>query len=248
MRPPANGRCAVSILICSRDRRLSLESLVATLKNMITKHPFEIVVVEETDKPDPIAGTRYIPHPVTNRGIPYARNLAMDNANGEIIAFLDDDCRVYDGWLDTLLDPFQDLSVVGVQGGVTVPESANAIGWAESILGLPGGGIRRVLNAKGKLQETREISTLNCAYRRWVIEKVGGFEQKLKIAGEDYVLAKKACDHGQCFFVPNAMVSHDTRGSLIKIWYWFIRRGRAEIEDGKIVVFERTAACAPTIA
>jgi len=220
----------ISILICSRDRRKDLEKLIDSLKNMDTAYLFEIVVVEETNNPIPIDGVQYISHPVANRGIPYARNLTLANANGQIVVFLDDDCRIHNGWLDSLLEPFKDESVVGVQGGVTVPESTSAIGWGESILGVPGGGIRRVMQSKGDVQETREISTLNCAYRRWVIDRAGGFEKKLKITGEDYLLAKQVCHYGRCLFVPGAMVSHEARGSLIKIWHWFIRRGRAEVD------------------
>lgn len=220
----------ISILICSRDRRQDLEHLVAELKQIAFDHFLEIVVIEETDEPIPIDGVRYFSHPVANRGIPYARNLALSNASGRIIIFLDDDCLIHDSWLDNLLIPFQDDSVVGVQGGVRVPDETNSIGWTESILGVPGGGIRRIYQAKGKVQETREISTLNCAYRRWVIDEVGGFEKQLRIAGEDYLLAKQACNYGRCVFVPDAMVSHKARGSLRNIWHWFVRRGRAEID------------------
>jgi GT2 family glycosyltransferase len=197
---------------------------------MDTELSFEIIVVEETDNPVPIEGTIYIPHPVANRGIPYARNLALAHAGGDIIVFLDDDCIIHSNWLETLLAPFQDKSVVGVQGGINVPKDTNVIGWVETILGFPGGGIRRVLESEGRNQETREISTLNCAYRRWVIDKIGGFEKKLKITGEDYILAKKACEYGKCLFVPDAMVSHEARGDLKKIWSWFVRRGRAEVD------------------
>lgn len=220
----------ISVLICSRDRRKDLEKLAGSLKKMDTTHLFEIVIVEETDNPTPIDGVRYIPHPVANRGIPYARNLALANASGQVIVSLDDDCSINYKWLDKLLEPFKDESVVGVQGGVTVPDSANAIGWIESILGVPGGGIRRVLQAKGQVQETKEISTLNCAYRRWVIDRIGGFEKKLKLTGEDYLLAKQACHYGRCLFVPGAMISHKTRGNLIQVWHWFVRRGRAEVD------------------
>ncbi len=219
----------ISILVCSRGRRRDLENLVNTLKRAVTKRQFEIVAVEETDEADPIGGIRYIAHPVANRGIPYARNLALANARGEIVVFLDDDCVIHEGWLDNLLKPFNDASIVGVQGGVCVPRSTNVIGWAESILGVPGGGITRVWQAKGRVEDTREISTLNCAYRRWVIDKIGGFERRLKITGEDYIFAKQACDYGRCVFVPDAMASHKARGTLRKIWHWFVRRGRAEV-------------------
>lgn len=222
--------CRISILIVSHDRRNDLERLVVDLHEMTTSYAFEIIVVEETDHPVPIDGVRYVPHPVANLGISYARNLALAHASCDILVFLDDDCILHDGWLDTLLAPFEDQSVIGVQGGVSVPDSTNAIGWAETILGFPGGGFRRILKAKGGKEKTIEISTLNCAYRKSIVDKVGGFVKSLKFGGEDYVLAKQACRYGDCLFIPQAMVSHHTRGKLSKIWHWFIRRGRAEVD------------------
>lgn len=219
----------ISILICSRDRRQDLKRITDDLKSMRTRHEFEIVVVEETDNPYPIEGVTYIPHPVKNFGFPYARNLSVAGSTGGIIVFVDDDCRINNGWLDNLLRPFEDASVMGVQGGVTVPGDTNAIGWVESILGFPGGGIGRIIKARGEQRSTIEISTLNCAYRRSVIEAVGGFDHRLKTGGEDYLLAKKTCSVGKCVFAPDAVVEHRARGSLREIWRWFLRRGRAEI-------------------
>ena len=219
----------VSIAICSRNRRKHLTELLHSLKTMTTNYRFEIVVVEETDNPCQVEGVKYVPHDVKNYGIAYARNLALANSNGEIIVFIDDDCSIHDDWLDNLLMAFFKNSVIGVQGGVTVPAFTNAIGWAETILGFPGGGVRRVLEAKGKNQKSREISTLNCAFRRRVFDKIGGFDEKLRYGGEDYLFAKEACRHGDCLFVPTAMVSHRARGNFVEIWSWFVRRGQAEI-------------------
>ena len=226
----AEGDPLISILIVSRDRRRHLETLVARLKDMDTRHRYEIVVVEETDRPEPFEGVTYVPHPVADLGIPYARNLALANATGELVVFIDDDCTVPDQWLNRLLTPFQNARVVGVQGGVTVPPDTNPVGWAETILGFPGGGVKRVLESKGRTIETKEVSTLNCAYRKWVIEEIGGFDERLKLGAEDYILAKEACTYGQCLFVPDAIVAHESRGSFLKIWKWFVRRGRSDIK------------------
>lgn len=219
----------ISILICSRDRRADLETIVQDLRSMKTGWQFDIVIVEETDDPRPINDVRYIPHPVKNLGFPYARNLSIAQSTGDIIVFVDDDCRVTAGWLDNLLKPFKDKSVVGVQGGVVVPEGTNAVGWTESILGFPGGGFKRIIESGGAPQDTIEISTLNSAYRRWVVEAVGGFNNRSKWGGEDYLLAKKACQYGKLLFVPDALVAHRVRGDLSSIWHWFVRRGQAEI-------------------
>jgi GT2 family glycosyltransferase len=218
----------ISILICSRGRRSALEQLVLSLRDMETPCRTEVIVVEETDNPSPISDVHYIPHPIGNRGFPYARNLAVANASGNLLVFVDDDCIISNGWLNRLLKPFEDPSVVGVQGGVAVPDSSGAIGWAESVLGFPGGGIRRVCQAGSKIMETKEISTVNCAYRKWVFDKVGGFDESLLHGGEDYLFAKRACEHGRCVFVPDAMVFHHPRGNLVNIFLWLYRRGKAE--------------------
>ncbi len=220
----------ISIVICSKDRRDSLKRLLGQLSVLVFTRSFEIVVVEETGSPAPVDGVTYLSHPPVGRGIPYARNLGLKQAKGEIIVFVDDDCLICEGWMERLLTPFEDKTVVGVQGGVTVDEAAGFIGWAESILGFPGGGVRRILMAGGKRQVTREISTLNCAYRKWVLDEIGGFDERLKVGGEDYVLAKQACRFGECVFVPEAVVTHAPRGALKSIFRWFVRRGRADID------------------
>jgi len=219
----------VSILICSKNRREMLESLVKDLQQKSSDYFVEIVVVEESDTELPILGVKYIRHPVSNRGFGYARNLALKHASSDILVFVDDDCNVQYGWLKKLIQPLvADNRVLGVQGGVTVPDQSNIIGWAESILGFPGGGIKRIVEARGINIETKEISTLNCAYRRKAIDVVGGFDDRFKLGGEDYILAKQVSNIGKCLFVPSALVSHESRGNFRKIWTWFVRRGQAE--------------------
>ena len=220
----------ISILICSKNRREDLLNLVEDLKYLVQKnHPVEIVIVEETDFPEPIEGVTYVGHPLKNKGIAYARNLALQNSTGRIIVFLDDDCRIGPGWLESLLKPLDTDAVSAVQGGVTVSESANELGWAETILGFPGGGIKRILQSRNRVLPTREISTLNCAYRRTAVEQAGGFDERLSTGGEDYLLAKQICRNQNCRYVPSAMVRHRPRNRFSAIWRWFVRRGRAEI-------------------
>jgi len=190
----------------------------------------EIVVVEETDSPREIPGVVYVPHPMLNKGIAFARNMSIEHASHDLLVFVDDDCRVSPDWLHKLITPFEDELVMGVQGGVTVPENTNSIGWAETLLGFPGGGFTRIVQAKGAKQETREVSTLNAAYRKDVVLEAGGFSDQARFGGEDFLLAKKVAEQGRLLFVPDALVRHEARGSIGAIWRWFVRRGRAEIE------------------
>jgi len=50
-----------------------------------------------------------------------ARNTALEIADGDIVAFLDDDARAEPDWLDQLLAPYEDERVVAV-GGAPLPE------------------------------------------------------------------------------------------------------------------------------
>ncbi|MDQ7011493.1 MAG: glycosyltransferase [Mariprofundaceae bacterium] len=220
---------SVSVLICTRERRKMLDALLADLRTQDYQGEIQIVVVEETDDPRPPEGVDYVPHPVRDLGIAHARNLALKHARHELVVFVDDDCRVAPDWLQKLLSPLDDPDVLGVQGGVTVPEGTNAIGWAESLLGFPGGGIARIHHAGNKAQDTIEVSTLNAAYRMQAMMGAGGFPEAAQWGGEDYILAKRVAARGRLLFVPEAIVRHAARGSLPAIWRWFARRGMAEV-------------------
>jgi len=220
---------ALSILIITRDRRDMLNRLLNDLHRQKFRGEFEIVVVEETDDPAPPPGVRYVPHPLRNKGIAFARNLSLEHADHDLLVFVDDDCRVEPDWLERLTTPFDDQKILGVQGGVAVPDTTGGIGWAESLLGFPGGGITRVFQAKGEIQKTTEISTLNAAYRKDAVITAGGFSDQARFGGEDFLLAREVAKQGSLYFVPDAEVKHEARGNLGAIWQWFVRRGKAEV-------------------
>ncbi len=207
-----------------------LDALLEDLRRQDYDGDVQIVVVEETDDPRPVEGADYVPHPVRNLGIAHARNLALAHARHDLIVFVDDDCRVAPDWLGRLLAPLlEDDAVLGAQGGVTVPEGTNAIGWAESLLGFPGGGVARIIHSAGQAKDTLEVSTLNAAYRKQAVREAGGFDEAARWGGEDYLLAKRVAARGRLVFVPEALVRHAARGTLAAIWRWFVRRGQAEI-------------------
>ncbi|MDX8381712.1 MAG: glycosyltransferase [Ghiorsea sp.] len=227
---PKKTSIEISILVTSRDRRDLLACVLHDLQKQVCDVEFEVVVVEETDAPSSPEGVVYVPHPVKNLGIAYARNMSVKYASYDILVFIDDDCRVDSTWLKQLIAPLDDASVLGVQGGVALPRHTNAIGWAESLLGFPGGGVTRVYEAAGNMQETVEVSTLNACYRKSSLLEAGGFSREARFGGEDYLLAKRVAKKGKLLFVPDAKVRHAARGSLKLIWPWFVRRGRAEFD------------------
>ena len=58
--------------------------------------------------------------------------------------------------------------VLDTPGAVQV-RNCNLIGYAENILGFPGGGLSYRHAADGRVVPRRHLSTCNCAYRRYSI-------------------------------------------------------------------------------
>jgi GT2 family glycosyltransferase len=220
----------VSIIICSKDRRRDLEQAVFSVrKSGPVGAAAEIVVVEETDRPEPIADVRYLAIPRQHRGFGYARNRAVQVSTGDILLFIDDDCQAKEGWGEALLAPFEgDRSVLGVAGAVAVHE-CGLVGYAENILGFPGGGLRYAHHAQGHTVPTQYLSTCNCAYRKETLQRVGGFPEEARAGSEDSLIAERVAQLGPCCYTPHAVVYHRTRDRLSAVARWFMRRGYSEM-------------------
>jgi GT2 family glycosyltransferase len=218
------------VLICTKDRRADVARALASIRaDGVEREGVEIVVLEETAHPEPIPGVRYVPLPPEGRGFAYVRNRAVAEAKGSLLVFVDDDCEVERGWFDALIGPLmRDPSIGGAAGAVLVRD-CNAIGYAESVLGFPGGGLRYLDAAGGRVVPTSHLSTCNCAYRREAIEGAGGFSPQAAMGGEDSLLAEAVTARWPCRYVPDAVVYHTPRQRLDAIFRWFVRRGRAEI-------------------
>jgi GT2 family glycosyltransferase len=221
---------SVSIIVCSKDRPDDLTEAIASIRSCDeVGRRAELVVVEECPKAREIPDVRYVHLPPLGRGFGHARNRGLKAACGDVVLFIDDDCRAVPGWAFALLHPLRsDPSVVGVAGAVLVKD-CGPIGYAENILGFPGGGLRSVHDAGGRTIPTRHLSTCNCAYRRAALEQIGGFPEETPWGGEDALVAERISTLGPCLFAPEAQVYHRTRDGLGKVFSWFVRRGRSDV-------------------
>ena len=113
----------VSVVIATRNRAESLRDTLDSLTRQSRK-PDEVVVVDNasSDHTKDIAlkfvdslNLKYVYE--AKRGIPYARNAGIQNAGGDIIAFIDDDCIADENWLKNLEIPFVKDPHIGVVGG-----------------------------------------------------------------------------------------------------------------------------------
>jgi cellulose synthase/poly-beta-1,6-N-acetylglucosamine synthase-like glycosyltransferase len=239
----------VSVIVITKGRHALAESAVASI--LATDYPIEkreIIVVEESDVPSPITGegVKYAAIPLKNIGFPYARNKGVNLASADIIAFTDDDCLVEREWLKELVRPLIESSKVAAVAGAVLVSECGAIGECENILGFPGGGTKYVHRAQGALMRWFTFSTCNCAVRKSAIEMAGGFCEQLKNGGEDMLISAKITECGSILYNPHARVYHKARDSFLGVLRWFVRRGRACVEQARIADDKR-AYIAPLV-
>jgi GT2 family glycosyltransferase len=216
----------VSVVIITKDRHGELLKTLEVLKSTLDGRNAEIVVVEETDLDTPVGGVKYVNIPEKGLGFGHARNIGLENARGQVICFLDDDCQPDASWLNELISSLE-AGADGV-GGAILPQGTNGVGCSVALLGFPAGGLARMIDAGGKEIPSPYISTGNCAIRSRVLERVGKFKENFCHGGEDQEFFERLSADTRTLYNPNAVVFHKQRDSFRSIFFWFFRRGRAD--------------------
>jgi GT2 family glycosyltransferase len=126
-----------------------------------------------------------------------ARNVGWREAQSQLIAFTDDDCIPDLNWLAMGIRALSRQDVGAVWGKIVVPLPAEPTDWERNVAGL----------------ERAPCATANCFYRRSVLERVGGFDERFTEAWrEDSDLQFRALSHGiTMLHEPGAVVEHPVR-------------------------------------
>jgi len=181
-----------------------------------TLQPYEVIVVDghSTDATVEVAGKfavtiTYEDH----KTVGGARQVGVEHARGDYVAFTDADCIPRKDWLENLIREFDD-GVVGVGGGI---RNVGTGLWEESIalaldtfLGSANSVQDRVLKEK---RIVKSISGCNSIYRKKDIVAVGGFDVRLSI-NEDTELNSRLQRLGTLVYTPDAIVHHNQERGL----------------------------------
>jgi GT2 family glycosyltransferase len=225
-RAPERGWPRISVVVCSRNGAATIGKCMAGVAAL--DYPdFEAIVVDDgsTDATAEIVGefpgVRLIR--TAHRGLSAARNAGLAAASGELVAYLDDDARPDPGWLRYLARAFASSSHAGIGGPNIPPPMSRAV--AQAIAKAPGGPVHILLT--DTLAE--HIPGCNMAFRRDALLRIGGFDERFRVAGDDVDVCWRLQEGGETLgFSPAAAVEHRPRTTLRGYWRQQRGYGRAE--------------------
>ena len=231
----------ISVVICAytEDRWNDLVAAVGSVQQQ-TFSPREIIVVIDHN-PDLLKRVReYVPGVVVventkTRGLRGARNSGITLAQGQIIAFLDDDAVATPDWLMFLCKGFADPQVLGTGGEVAPFWLDNKPAWLPEefywVVGCTYRGMPQTVTT------IRNPIGANMAFRREIFDTVGDFHSEIERVGprhaggcEETELCIRACQRWpQSVFLyqPQASVRHRVPGNRTR-WRYFCLRCYAE--------------------
>ena len=163
----------VSVVINTYNRGPSLRQTLLGLRHQKYRH-FEVIVVIDgsTDDSAKIAGEFpfRVVHCQKNGGLSNARNVGMREANGEIVAYIDDDAYPDPHWLRRLAIAFQRSDHAGI-GGPNLPPPGDGM-LAECVANSPGNPLHVLLTD----EVAEHVPGCNMAFRRRCLLAIDGFD------------------------------------------------------------------------
>lgn len=208
----------ISVIIPHLNQPEALDACLASLHaQTIERDAFEIIVVDNGSRSLPIEIVRRYPGvqllQERRPGPGPARNTGVAAARGDILAFIDADCRADPTWLVTVearLAAFKPGTVLG--GDVRIWRSGDerlaAIEAYESVFAY---------RFKLYIEKHGYSGTGNLAMRRHDFDAVGPFGG-IEVA-EDMDWGRRALVAGRCFrYVPEMVVFHPARSTLRELY------------------------------
>ena len=202
----------VSVVVCAYNAEPTMHSCLASLKEL--NYPnYEVIVVNDgsTDRTLEISKCYDYVRLISqeNKGLSVARNVGIAAATGEIVAFTDSDCVVDPDWLTYLVEKFL-FSGFSAVGGPNLPPPEDSL--VPSCVAVSPGGPAHVLLSD---EVAEHIAGCNMAFRREVLQELGGFDPQFRAAGDDVDLCWRLQDRGYIIgFSPAAIVWHFRRNTV----------------------------------
>ena len=211
----------ISVVVCTFNRSNMLATILQSLcEQSIETSEYEVVIVDNnsTDNTPEVvdefcrrfSNVRYCFEP--QQGLSYARNRGWQEARGKYVAYIDDDARAGESWLETALVLLENTKPTPLCiGGPILPfySTIKPVWFKEEM--------RTWGDRPRYLQPGESFSGSNMIWRKEIIETLGGFDVKSGLRGnylslgEETVFFEKiwhSFDQPHFYYSPELAVHH----------------------------------------
>ncbi len=203
------GSVEVSVIIACRNAKPTIGRCLESLRRQRTKLPYEVIVADSsTDGTDELIAARYpevrLLHSELRMWPGDARNMALKEARGETVLFIDADCEASPDWIESAAGALEGWR--GTVGGeIAQAEPAGVTEWAayfcEFSHWMPG-------TLEG---EVFEVPTCNMGVRMDVLREAGPFLEGVYCSDSELHWRLKRMGR-RTRFAPAMRVAHMTEG------------------------------------
>ncbi len=214
----------VSVIIPAHGRPAATRACVESLLALdYPAEKLEIIIVDDASDPPLAPALENLPlrllRQERNIGQSAARNLAASLAQGDLLAFIDNDCIATPDWL-RVLTPYLSDPAMGIVGGrVIAPSPTGGVSAFEAVRSPLDMG--PIAGEVGPDEVVSYLPTCNLIVRRELLLAQGGFDVTMRL-GEDVDFIWRTLDTGmRACYVPDGQIVHYHRSRL---WSLLCRR------------------------
>jgi GT2 family glycosyltransferase len=219
----------LSLIVCTRNRAVRLDAFFQAVGGMRARASWELVIVDNgstDDTPSRLETlARSLAAPVTigrepRAGLGRARNAGVRAARGALLAFTDDDCYPAIDYVDRVVDAFVNRERAFIGGRILLyDEKDHPITIRADTTPIP--------IPPRTVVPTGLVQGANMAFRREVLERIGGFDDALgpgtPFCNDDVDAVARASAAGFAgSYVPEPVVHHHhgrrDRADIAALW------------------------------
>lgn len=223
----------VSVVVPTKNCASTISMLLDSLKKQDHLDHEVIVVDSSIDGTDKIA-SKYDAKVIrcTEQGLNIARNVGIQNSLGEIVCFIDGDCKARYDWLTKIVSEFDKSSRIGCVGGCVVVDPSTFLGGysAEALVSMypkytKPGMIKSSHLLDQPFNRLRFPVGCNMAFRREGLVELGGFDEKWEYAWDEFEIMFRLLQQRHLISInPEIVVYHTPRSSIMEVLlrtYWY---------------------------
>lgn len=186
-----------SVIISTRNRPEQLRNIISDLLVQDTAQVFEIIVIDQSSKEDPLSGILYNKPPVryiktNSTGLSVGRNIGLEYSSGEVLCLMDDDARVTKTYLSDIQGVFSEDESIGIGCGLIKNIEDDEL-YSRHMRGAE----NRIIT----LWSFDRCLSSSMFFKRNVYEKIGGFDEIFGVGAwfggseeSDFVIRALMCD------------------------------------------------------